>query len=186
MPSQRLRDILDSIARVDIAVCGDFCLDAYWMLSPRGGEVSAETGLRAQAAGRHYYSLGGAANVVANVAALEPTNIRRYRVIGDDIFAGDLRQLRGLGVTPQDDRPGRRVRHRDGYQALRRNERSRGDLGSSTRRGDTESGALAPGAGDRAVRRGHLQPAGARRPQREAFIAALTRCSRRIRTGSCV
>ena len=99
MPSHRVRDILDSIARVHIAVCGDFCLDAYWMLNPRGGEISAETGLRAQAAGRHYYSLGGAANVVANVAALEPSNIRAIGVIGDDIFGRELlRQLQGLGV----------------------------------------------------------------------------------------
>jgi rfaE bifunctional protein kinase chain/domain len=99
MPSHRVRDILDSIARVHIAVCGDFCLDAYWMLNPRGGEISAETGLRAQAAGRHYYSLGGAANVVANVAALGPSGIRAIGVIGDDIFGRELlRQLQGLGV----------------------------------------------------------------------------------------
>jgi bifunctional ADP-heptose synthase (sugar kinase/adenylyltransferase) len=99
MAAPRVRDILDRIARVRVAVCGDFCLDAYWMLHPRGGEVSAETGLRAQAVGRHYYSLGGAANIVANVAALRPSSIRAIGVIGDDIFGRELlRQLRGLGV----------------------------------------------------------------------------------------
>ena len=99
IPVEKVRDILSRIAGVSVAVCGDFCLDAYWMLSPRGGEVSAETGLRAQAVGRHYYSLGGAANVVANVAALGPAHIRAIGIVGDDIFGREtLRQLRGLGV----------------------------------------------------------------------------------------
>ena len=99
MPASRVRDILERIARVSVAVCGDFCLDAYWLLNPRGGEVSAETGLRAQAVGRHYYTLGGAANVVANVAALRPAHIRAIGVVGEDIFGRELlRQLRGLGV----------------------------------------------------------------------------------------
>ena len=95
----RVRDILDRIARVSVAVCGDFCLDAYWMLDPRGGEESAETGLRAQAVGRHYYSPGGAANVVANVAALRPARVRAIGIVGDDIFGRELlRQLHGLAV----------------------------------------------------------------------------------------
>jgi len=99
LSAPRVREILARIARVNVAVCGDFCLDAYWMLDPRGGEVSAETGLPAQAVGRHYCSLGGAANVVANVAALKPARIRAIGVIGDDIFGRELlRQLHGLGA----------------------------------------------------------------------------------------
>jgi len=99
IPAHRVQDVLGKIGRVSAAVCGDFCLDAYWMLHPRGGEMSAETALRAQAVGRHYYSLGGAANVVANMAALRPASIRAIGVIGDDIFGRELlRQLHGLGV----------------------------------------------------------------------------------------
>ena len=99
LPADRVREILDRITRVRVAVCGDFCLDAYWMLNPRGGEVSAETGLPAEAVGRHYYSLGGAANVVANLAALRPAHIRAVGIVGDDIFGRELlRQLRELGV----------------------------------------------------------------------------------------
>ena len=99
IPADKVRDILARLARARVAVCGDFCLDAYWMLNPRGGEMSAETGLRAQAVGRHYYSLGGAANVVANLAALRPAHIRAIGIVGDDIFGRELlRQLRGLGV----------------------------------------------------------------------------------------
>ena len=97
--AHRVQDVLGKIGRVSVAVCGDFCLDAYWMLHPRGGEVSAETGLRAQAVGRQYYSLGGAANVVANMAALGPASIRAIGVVGDDVFGRELlRQLHGLGV----------------------------------------------------------------------------------------
>ena len=99
LPAHRVREMLEQIGRVSVAVCGDFCLDAYWMLNPRGGEVSAETGLRAQAVGRHYYSLGGAANVVANVAALRPARVRAIGIVGDDIFGRELlRQLHGLAV----------------------------------------------------------------------------------------
>jgi len=99
IPAQRVQDVLGKIGRVSVAVCGDFCLDAYWMLHPRGGEMSAETGLRAQAVGRQYYSPGGAANVVANMAALRPASIRAIGVVGDDVFGRELlRQLHGLGV----------------------------------------------------------------------------------------
>ncbi|MFO7692180.1 MAG: PfkB family carbohydrate kinase [Vicinamibacterales bacterium] len=97
--AHRVREMLDRIARVSVAVCGDFCLDAYWMMDPHGGEISAETGLRAQAVSRHSYSLGGAANVVANAAALGPALVQAIGVVGDDVFGRELlRQLHGLGV----------------------------------------------------------------------------------------
>ena len=99
MNEQRIKEILTRIKNVKIAVYGDFCLDAYWILDPRGSEVSVETGLQAQAVSKHYYSLGGASNVVANLAALEPASIQVIGVIGDDIFGRELRrQLHDLGV----------------------------------------------------------------------------------------
>ena len=99
MHLQRIREILDKIGNVNIAVYGDFCLDAYWILHPKGGEISAETGLQTQVVEKHYYSLGGASNVVANVAALKPASIRTIGVIGDDTFGRELvRQLNALGV----------------------------------------------------------------------------------------
>jgi rfaE bifunctional protein kinase chain/domain len=99
MNEQRIREIADRIKDVKVAVYGDFCLDAYWVLDPRGSEVSLETGLQARAVGRHYYSLGGASNVVANLAALEPAAIQVIGVIGDDIFGRELiRQFAELGV----------------------------------------------------------------------------------------
>jgi len=99
MKTERVKEILSEIKKVKIAVYGDFCLDAYWILDPRGSEVSVETGLHGQAVSRHYYTLGGASNVVANLAALEPESIQVIGAVGDDIFGRELtRQLQGLGV----------------------------------------------------------------------------------------
>ena len=99
MREQQVEEILNKIRRVKIAVYGDFCLDAYWLLHPDGGEVSVETGLKSQGVKKHYYTLGGASNIVANLAALKPAMIQAIGVIGDDIFGRELiRQLNNLGV----------------------------------------------------------------------------------------
>jgi len=99
MKEERIKEILAGIKNVRVAVYGDFCLDAYWVFDPRGSEVSVETGLQARAVSKHYYSLGGASNVVANLAALEPAAIQVIGAIGDDIFGRELaRQLGELGV----------------------------------------------------------------------------------------
>jgi len=92
MKQERINEILTRIEKVKIAVYGDFCVDAYWLLDARGSEVSLETGLQARAVGKHYYSLGGASNVVANLAALEPAAIQVIGVVGDDIFGRELRR----------------------------------------------------------------------------------------------
>ena len=94
--------ILERIRSAKIAIYGDFCIDAYWILNPQGGEVSVETGLHAETVDTHTYSPGGAANVAANVAALEPDYIMTIGVIGDDIFGREmLRQLQRLGIDTQ-------------------------------------------------------------------------------------
>jgi len=99
MKEERISEILARIKNVKVAVYGDFCIDAYWLLDPCGSEVSLETGLQAQAVARHNYSLGGASNVVANLAALKPASIQVIGVVGDDIFGRELaRQLKELGV----------------------------------------------------------------------------------------
>lgn len=99
MKEERIKEIIARIKNVKVAVYGDFCLDAYWLLDPHGSEVSVETGLQGRAVGRHYYSLGGASNVAANLAALGPAAIQVVGVVGDDIFGRELtRQLQQLGV----------------------------------------------------------------------------------------
>ena len=100
MNSDRVKEILKKIKKVNIAVYGDYAIDAYWVLDPGGSEISVETGLKGEAVGRHYYSLGGASNIVANAAALQPEKIQAIGVIGDDIFGHELlRQLNRLNVN---------------------------------------------------------------------------------------
>ncbi len=99
MQTDHIRDILKKINRVSIAVYGDFCLDAYWLMDPDGSEVSVETGLPAEAVAKHLYSPGGAGNIVANLAALKPAAIKTVGVIGNDIHGRELRsQLQALGA----------------------------------------------------------------------------------------
>ena len=57
MKLNRIKEILKKINSVKIAVYGDFCLDAYWLMDPDGSEVSVETGLKAEAVAKHIYSL---------------------------------------------------------------------------------------------------------------------------------
>ena len=90
LTEKRIIEILEKIKNVRVAVYGDFCLDAYWILDPEGSEISVETGLKAQAVQKHYYSPGGAANIVANLAALEPAKIKVIGIIGDDLFGREL------------------------------------------------------------------------------------------------
>lgn len=91
--------ILEKIRNTKILLYGDFCLDAYWVLDPRGSEISVETGLKAMAAGNQKYSLGGASNVAANLAALQPKQIKITGVAGDDIFGREMiSQLKRIGI----------------------------------------------------------------------------------------
>lgn len=99
MDQNRIERILNDISAVKIAVYGDFCLDAYWIMDQQGSEISIETGLKAEAVSDHYYTPGGAGNVVANLAALNPARIKVIGVIGDDIHGRELiRQMQGLGA----------------------------------------------------------------------------------------
>ena len=99
MTEKHINEILNRIRKVDVCVYGDFCLDAYWILDPDGSEESVETGVRAEAAKRHYYSPGGASNVVANMAALQPKSIRTIGTVGNDIFGRELKRiLDDLGI----------------------------------------------------------------------------------------
>ena len=148
MKEDRIREISTRVKDVRVAVYGDFCLDAYWVLDPRGSEVSLETGLQARAVGRHYYSLGGASNVVANLAALEPAAIQVIGVIGDDIFGRELtRQFDELGVDSA-----RLIVQKDNFDTvvfgkpyLEGSEQPRMDFGFFNKRTDTTDLALLDG-----------------------------------------
>jgi len=99
MDQSRISSVLEKIKGVKIAVYGDFCLDAYWIMDDRGSETSIETGLKAEAVARDYYSPGGAANVVANLSVLKPALIRVIGVVGNDMHGRELAaQLELLGA----------------------------------------------------------------------------------------
>jgi rfaE bifunctional protein kinase chain/domain len=99
MNTEFIERLLKKINTIKISVYGDFCLDAYWMMDPRKSEISVETGLQAESVARHSYSLGGASNVVANLAALKPAAIKIFGVKGDDIYGREMTsQLNALDV----------------------------------------------------------------------------------------
>jgi rfaE bifunctional protein kinase chain/domain len=99
MNQNRIKSILDRISNVKVAVYGDFCLDAYWIMDRKGSEISIETGLKTETVSRHYYTPGGAGNVVSNLYALQPAHVKVIGVIGDDVFGRELNtQLRALGA----------------------------------------------------------------------------------------
>jgi len=100
LTTTKTEELLKKIQGTKIAIYGDFCLDSYWVLDPRGSEISVETGLQAQAVVEQRYSLGGASNVAANVAALKPKELRVFGIAGDDIFGKEMiKQLKEIGAN---------------------------------------------------------------------------------------
>ena len=87
---RRVRELLDAIRGTSVAVLGDFCVDAYWMLDLSASETSVETGLATRPVREQRYSLGGAGNVVSNLAALGVGKIFALGVIGDDLFGREM------------------------------------------------------------------------------------------------
>lgn len=137
MKEQGLMDILDKIQQAKVAVYGDFCLDVYWDMLAEGSEISVETGNRAEAVGRHYYSPGGAGNVAANLAALQPAEVWALGVIGADIYGDKLLDLLNeKGITTRN--LVRQVDPFDTYAFVKKylgnNELSRTDFGTQNKR----------------------------------------------------
>jgi rfaE bifunctional protein kinase chain/domain len=93
MNSQELRQILSDITQVRIGVVGDFCLDAYWTLDASLSEISIETGVATRPVTAQRYSLGGAGNVVANLASLGVKRVSAYGVIGADPFGREMQSI---------------------------------------------------------------------------------------------
>ena len=73
-----ISSLLKAIRGTTVTVFGDFCVDAYWSLDETETELSVETGLPIRRVVAQRYSLGGAGNVVANLADLGVGNVE-YR-----------------------------------------------------------------------------------------------------------
>ena len=93
---------LAPLSQVKAAVLGDFCLDAYWLFDTETVELSVETGLPVRRVRTQRYSLGGAGNVVANLADLGVGSVRAVGVVGTDLFGAEiLRLLQRYGVKTE-------------------------------------------------------------------------------------
>ena len=98
----KFKKIFDKIKELKIGLYGDFCLDSYWVLDPRGSEISAETGLQAMAVSTQNYSLGGASNVAANISVLQPKELLAFGVYGKDVFGKEMiSQLNAINVNTE-------------------------------------------------------------------------------------
>jgi rfaE bifunctional protein kinase chain/domain len=95
MHAQRLQAILDGFDDAVIGVVGDFCVDAYWALDRGKPEISIETDQPTHGVRSQRYSLGGAGNVVANLAALGSGSIHAFGVVGDDVFGREMNAMLG-------------------------------------------------------------------------------------------
>jgi rfaE bifunctional protein kinase chain/domain len=94
-----LDDVVEKIPKARVAVFGDFCLDAYWRIDPDESECSLETGLPVRRVREQRYSLGGAGNVVANLAALGVGEVFAVGLIGSDLYGRQMLDLfAGLGI----------------------------------------------------------------------------------------
>jgi rfaE bifunctional protein kinase chain/domain len=92
-PDDWLSTALDRVGEARVAVFGDFCLDAYWDIDADRSELSVETGLPVRRVRSQAYSLGGAANVVANLAALGVAEVHVVGLVGNDLFGPLLRRM---------------------------------------------------------------------------------------------
>lgn len=105
----RLKDLLAALKKVRVGVIGDYCLDAYWELDDGVPQCSIETGKPTRAVRNQRYSLGGAGNIVQNLAGLGVEHIHTFGLIREDLFGRVvLDQLKNLhvhaeGLVPQNE-----------------------------------------------------------------------------------
>ena len=93
MERRRLSEIVGRYGRIKALVAGDFCLDRYLDIDPAIEAVSLETNLPAHQVVDVRAQGGGAANVLANVAALAPAAVHAVGVAGQD---GEGHELAGV------------------------------------------------------------------------------------------
>jgi rfaE bifunctional protein kinase chain/domain len=89
----RLEEILGAVRDLKIGVLGDFTLDGYWYADMEQSQLSRETPLYPRPIVRETYSLGGAANVAWNLAALGVGEVWAFSVLGNDWRGFILRDL---------------------------------------------------------------------------------------------
>lgn len=91
LSKERLEDILGRIKNVRTAIIGDICLDIYWKADMTKSELSRETPHFPLPVVEEWMSLGGGGNAAANIAALNPSKVYLFGIIGMD-WRGDILQ----------------------------------------------------------------------------------------------
>lgn len=100
MTASTLSDLFARIARLRIAIIGDFAVDFYYEIQKATGEFSIETNQEVHWGRRPRTAPGGAGNVVQNLAALGIADLRVFGCAGNDVFGRELRALFArLGVN---------------------------------------------------------------------------------------
>ena len=84
-----MKDILQKIQSVKVAVIGDFCLDVYWTADMTKSELSRETPHFPLPIVEERMSPGGAGNVVCNLCTLRPASVCCIGDFGND-WRGDV------------------------------------------------------------------------------------------------
>jgi len=109
MDRDRLHELIERVKGTTVGVIGDLCLDAYWTLDVEYRELSVETSKPVHRVEAQRYSLGGGANVVANLAALGVGSVKVFGVVGDDMFGRemvrrlDMLEVDSSGIVVQED-----------------------------------------------------------------------------------
>jgi rfaE bifunctional protein kinase chain/domain len=85
--------LFKNINSLNIAVIGDFCLDAYWLADMQKSVLSRETPHFPLPVISERYSPGAAGNVARCVKTLSPSSVKAIGIIGDD-WRGKI--LKGL------------------------------------------------------------------------------------------
>jgi rfaE bifunctional protein kinase chain/domain len=88
-----LESCLQGVRASRVAVFGDFCLDAYWLIDAQRQDVSIETGRTVRHITEQRYSLGGAGNVVANLVALGVGQVYAVGLAGQDLFGRQMLEM---------------------------------------------------------------------------------------------
>ncbi|WP_345247890.1 bifunctional heptose 7-phosphate kinase/heptose 1-phosphate adenyltransferase [Nibrella saemangeumensis] len=93
MAPSELTAIFSSLSSLRVGVIGDFAVDLYFAIDKNSGEYSIETGKAVHWGSRPQASLGGAGNVVANLAALGISGISVFGCTGNDLYGREMRHL---------------------------------------------------------------------------------------------
>lgn len=100
MKETRLREILDRLPAISVAVVGDYFLDKYLIVDPTLTEISRETGKEVYQVVAIRPSPGAAGNVCGNLLTLGVGTVYAVGLLGDDGQGYELTQaLTQRGVT---------------------------------------------------------------------------------------